>query len=561
MNFYNDNDSLAFHLTHPDMQRIAALKEDGFGDASKYGDAPSNAEEALENYDRVLSLVGEIAADVIAPNAEAVDQTGPHIKDNAVVYAPGTQQNYDVLKKAGLFGISMPRKYCGLNFPYVPFIMTTEIIARADTGFATIWSLQDCAETVSAFASEELKDKFLPRIYEGATCSMDLTEPDAGSDLQSVRLKAVFNEETGRWYLNGVKRFITNGGADLHLVLARTEEGSTDGRGLSYFLYDRTEGGLTVRRLENKMGIKGSPTAELVFSQAPAYLIGERRFGLIKYVMTLMNDARLGVGSQSVGLLEATCREAERYAAEREQFGQAIGQFPAVRDLLLHMRARTDAARTLLYETSRMVDISKACEAKGKQMTPEERVTYKWAQRSADMLTPLLKLSASEYANRNAYDCIQIHGGSGFMKEYACERLYRDARILSIYEGTSQLQVVAAQKGIAGGSYVGKMEEYDARLTHADLEGMRNSLREAVADYKALSDIPNTAESAYDYKRMQADVAASLIMAYLLLLDCQRQLQGDTHCRRSFLPSARYMVAYARAEAARSLSMARSYAG
>ena len=559
MNFYDDNDSLKFHLTHPDMLKIAAMKEQDFVEHGKYGDAPANAEEALENYGRVLSLVGEIAGEVVAPNAEGVDHEGPRIEENKVVYAKGTQQNYDVLKKSGLFGISMPRCYHGLNFPYVPFIMTTEIISRADTGFATIWSLQDCAETVSEFADQALKDKFLPRIYEGATCSMDLTEPDAGSDLQAVRLKATFDEAANCWRLNGVKRFITNGGADLHLVLARSEEGTLDGRGLSYFLYDRADGGLTVRRLENKMGIKGSPTAELVFNNAPAYLIGERRFGLIKYVMTLMNDARLGVGSQSVGLSEAACREAEAYAAEREQFGQAIVRFPAVRDLLMTMRARTDATRTLLYETSRMVDMYKAYEAKGKNMTLEERVAYKAALRSADILTPILKLSASEFANRNAYDCIQVHGGSGFMKEYACERLYRDARILSIYEGTSQLQVVAAQKGIANGTYLAKIEEYDSRPLHVSLEPLRSQLREATENCKALLALPNSEEQGYDFKRMQTDVIAAIIMGYLLLSDCQRQLDGDESCSRSFLPSARYMAAYARAEAVRCLTMAKSY--
>lgn len=559
MNFYDDNDSLKFHLTHPDMLKIAAMKEQAFSEYGKYGDAPANAEEALENYSRILSLVGEIAGDVVAPNAEEVDHEGPRIENNRVVYAMGTQQNYDVLKKAGLFGISMPRCYHGLNFPYVPFIMTTEVISRADTGFATIWSLQDCAETVSEFADKALKDKFLPRIYEGATCSMDLTEPDAGSDLQAVRLKATFDESSNCWRLNGVKRFITNGGADLHLVLARSEEGTLDGRGLSYFMYDRADGGLTVRRLENKMGIKGSPTAELVFNNAPAYLIGERRFGLIKYVMTLMNDARLGVGSQSVGLSEAACREAEAYAAEREQFGQAIVNFPAVRDLLMTMRARTDATRTLLYETSRMVDLYKAYETKGKAMDADERVAYKAALRCADILTPILKLSASEFANRNAYDCIQVHGGSGFMKEYACERLYRDARILSIYEGTSQLQVVAAQKGIANGAYMAKIEEYDARPIHADLEPLRAQLREATENCKSLLAFPNSAECGYDFKRMQTDVIAAIIMAYLLLADCNRQLDGDETCSRSFLPSARYMAAYARAESVRCLAMAKSY--
>lgn len=560
MNFYSDNDVLKFYLQHPEMKKIAALKEQGFVDHGTFDDAPADAEEALENYDRVMDLVGEIAGDVVAPNAEAVDHEGPRVENGRVVYAAGTQQNHDTLRQAGLYGFSLPRKYNGLNFPYVAYIMTSDIIARADVGFATIWGLQDCAETISTFASEELKQRFIPRIYEGATCSMDLTEPDAGSDLQSVRLKATLDEKAGCWRLNGVKRFITNGDADIHLVLARSEEGTTDGRGLSYFVYDRAEGGLTVRRIENKMGIKGSPTAELVFNNAPAYLIGERRMGLIKYVMTLMNDARLGVGSQSVGLCEACCREAEAYAAEREQFGHAINQFAAVRDLLTTMRARTDAARSLLYETARMVDTYKAYEAKG-SMTADERKDYKHALRWADLLTPILKLSSSEFSNRNAYDCIQVHGGSGFMKEYACERLYRDARILSIYEGTSQLQVVAATKGIVNGGYLAMIEEYDAREIDASLHPLRNLLRMATADYRKLFEMQEKyAGDEYDFKRMLTDTLAGIIMGYLLIDDVNRQLNDTTLQVRSLLPSARHMCAYAYSESQRSVAMCTAFA-
>ncbi|MDY5970059.1 MAG: acyl-CoA dehydrogenase family protein, partial [Bacteroidales bacterium] len=475
-------------------------------------------------------------------------------------YAPGTQQNHDTLKQAGLYGFSLPRKYNGLNFPYVAYIMTSDIIARADVGFATIWGLQDCAETISTFATEDLKDRFIPRIYDGATCSMDLTEPDAGSDLQSVRLKATEDPEHHCWRLNGVKRFITNGGADIHLVLARSEAGTTDGRGLSYFVYDRSEGGMTVRRIENKMGIKGSPTAELVFKDAPAYLIGTRRMGLIKYVMTLMNDARLGVGSQSVGLCEAAYREAETYAAEREQFGQAIVNFAPVRDMLTAMRARTDGARTILYETARMVDLYKAYEAKG-TMTPEEKKEYKDYLRNADLLTPLLKLASSEFSNRNAYDCIQVHGGSGFMKEYTCERLYRDARILSIYEGTSQLQVVAATKGISNGGYLNLIAEYDAQPLDSSLDPLRQLLRKATEDYKQIYDtLYQHPADDMDFHRNCADLISYIIMGYLLLLDTSRQLAGDTTMSRSLLPSAKYMCGLACAEAAKSLAMQSLYA-
>lgn len=559
MNFYSDNDSLKFYLTHPVMKQIAALKEHDFTEHGQYKEAPANAQEALENYDIVMTLVGDIAANVVAQNAEDVDHEGPHVENGRVTYARGTQQNHDAFRQAGLYGFSLPRKYHGLNFPYVAYTMTSDIIARADTGFATIWGLQDCAETICTFASEELKDRFIPRIYHGATCSMDLTEPDAGSDLQSVRLKATEDPEHHCWRLNGVKRFITNGDADIHLVLARSEAGTSDGRGLSYFVYDKAEGGMNVRRIENKMGIKGSPTCELVFNDAPAYLVGSRRLGLIKYVMTLMNDARLGVGSQSVGIAEAACREAQVYAEEREQFGHPIITFPAVRDMLTAMRARTDGARTILYETARMVDLYKAYEAKG-TLTPEEKKDYKAVLRKADLLTPILKLASSEFANRNAYDCIQVHGGSGFMKEYTCERLYRDARILSIYEGTSQLQVVAATKGIANGGYLELLAEYDNRPIEASLQPLRELLRKATEDYRSLyARMQQQPSDGMDFHRNLSDLLSYLIMGYLLIDDTNRQLGGDATMSRSLLPSTRYMCGLAYAEGQKGLAMQAAY--
>ena len=530
MNFYTDNENLAFYLHHPGMEQVVAVKEKDYAEAGKHPEAPANAEEAVQQYDMVMRLLGDIAGDVIAPNAEKVDHVGPSLVDGHVEYAPGTRRNLDALIQSGLYGMALERKYNGLNFPRVVEVMAAEMIARADVGFATIWGLQDCAETIQHFASEELKDKYLPRIYQGATCSMDLTEPDAGSDLQSVRLKATWDEAAGCWRLNGVKRFITNGDADLHLVLARSEEGTNDGRGLSYFVFDKADGGMTVRRIENKMGIKGSPTAELQFTNAPAQIVGERRLGLIKYVMSLMNGARLGVGAQSIGLCEAACREAEAYAASREQFGHPINQFVAVQDLLDQMRARTDGARSLMYETARYVDLSSSSKA---------------ASRVADILTPLVKLNASEFANRCAYDCIQVHGGSGFMKEYACERLYRDARILSIYEGTSQLQVVAAMKGIASGAYLKQIETYDASAAeglaaqpNAEMQHSLDVLRKATGQYKRLYELAaaegTTSERFEHSTRALTEVLSNIIMGYLLLLDSQRDAR--------FLKSCKYFV-------------------
>ena len=530
MNFYTDNESLSFYLHHPGLEQVAAVKENNYAEAGKHPEAPANAEEAVAQYEMLMNLLGGIAGDVIAPNAEEVDHVGPTLENGHVKYAPGTRRNLDALIQAGLYGISLDRRYNGLNFPRAAVVMAAEIIARADVGFATIWGLTDCADTIQEFGSEEMKEKYLPRIWKGATCSMDLTEPDAGSDLQSVRLKATYDEAAGCWRLNGVKRFITNGDADLHLVLARSEEGSNDGRGLSYFVFDKADGGMTVRRIENKMGIKGSPTAELQFTNAPCQIVGERRLGLIKYVMSLMNGARLGVGAQSIGLCEAACREAEAYAASREQFGRSIDKFVAVRDLLDRMRARTDGARSLMYETARYVDLAASSRA---------------ASRVADILTPLVKLNASEFANRNAYDCIQVHGGSGFMKEYACERLYRDARILSIYEGTSQLQVVAAMKGIASGAYLKQIESYETRVAEAlaaapdpERQHCLDVLRKATAAYGRfyeLATVDGTTSERFEHMtRALTDVLGNIIMGYLLLLDSLRDAR--------FLKSCKYFV-------------------
>ncbi|MBP5327552.1 MAG: acyl-CoA dehydrogenase family protein [Bacteroidales bacterium] len=525
MNFYTDNENLSFYLHHPDMDQVVAVKEKNYAESGSHPEAPADCFEAVQQYDTVMCLLGEIAGEVIAPNAEAVDHEGPQLVDGRIEYAKGTRKNLDALVQSGLYGMTLERKYNGLNFPRVAAVMAAEIIARADVGFATIWGLQDCADTIQQFANEELKNKYLPRIYEGATCSMDLTEPDAGSDLQSVRLKATWDEENKCWRLNGVKRFITNGDADLHLVLARSEEGTNDGRGLSYFVFDKANGGMIVRRIENKMGIKGSPTAELQFNNAPCQIVGERRLGLIKYVMSLMNGARLGVGAQSIGLCEAACREAEAYAASREQFGHTIDKFVAVQDLLRQMRARTDGARSLMYETARYVDLSSSSKA---------------ASRVADILTPLVKLNASEFANRCAYDCIQVHGGSGFMKEYACERLYRDARILSIYEGTSQLQVVAAMKGIASGAYLKQIEVYDAKVAESasltdEMKHCLDVLRKATDDYKKLYELAaaegTTSERFEHTTRALTEVLSYIIMAYLLLLDSQRNARYMDSCQ------------------------------
>ncbi len=531
MNYYSNNPALKFQLTHPLMQKIVTLKEQNFADKDKYDYASRDFEDAIDNYERVLEIIGEICGDIIAPNAESVDQEGPKVENNRIVYARGTRENHDALAQAGLYGMALPRQYGGLNFAMIPYVMGGEMVSRADAGFANIWGLQDCAETIAEFADESIKDEFLPRVCQGDTCSMDLTEPDAGSDLQAVQLKATYNEKDGIWYLNGVKRFITNGDAHIKLVLARSEEGTSDGRGLSYFVVDnKFDSTVKVRRIENKLGIKGSPTAELVFTNTPAKLVGSRRLGLIKYVMSLMNGARLGVGAQSVGVSQAAFDEALIYARERQQFGKPIIEFPAVSEMISMMKAKLDATRALLYETTRFVDIYKAYEAieATRKLTPEEKADYKEYQRLADAFTPIVKMFASEYANQNAYDAIQVHGGSGFMKDYACERIYRDARILTIYEGTSQLQTVAAIRHVMTGTYLKQIRHYESLPINPEFDSVRKRLItmtnliensvERVAEAKSQEYIDFHA-------RRLVEMAGLTIMSYLLIVDATRDTE------------------------------------
>lgn len=526
-NQYTDIPELKFHLEHPLMKEIVALKERNFQDKDCFEYAPQNHSDAMDNYERILELAGDICSNIIAPNAESVDHEGPRVVDGHVEYASGTSENLNALIQAGLMGITLPRRYEGLNFPIVPYVMCAEMVSACDAGFTNIWGLQDCAETIYEYASEEQKQRFLPRVCQGETMAMDLTEPDAGSDLQAVMLKATYNEADGFWYLNGVKRFITNGDGDIALVLARSEEGTKDGRGLSMFLYDKRNGGVHVRRIENKMGIKGSPTCELVFRNAKAELCGDRKLGLIKYVMSLMNGARLGIVAQSVGVSQAAYQEALSYAKDRRQFGKAIIEFPAVYEMLGLIKAKLDASRTLLYETARFVDFYKELGmiSNERKLEPEERSQMKQYQRLADAFTPVAKGITSEFCNQNAYDCLQIHGGSGFMKDYACERIYRDARITTIYEGTTQLQVVAAIRHVTTGTYLTRMRQYEQEPVAAEFRPMQEILKGLADQYEAaVAEVlayKNTEYIDYHARRM-VEMAGYIIMCHLLLLDASR---------------------------------------
>ncbi len=522
-NFFSDNKDLQFHLGHPLMRKIVELKERGFSEKEAYDYAPQDFDDAMDSYRKVMEIAGEVCGEVIAPNAEGVDKEGPRVVNDHVVYAEGTKKNLEAVVAAGLSGLTLPRKYDGLNFPLVCFVMANEMVARADASFENIWGLQDCAETLNEFASEELKQRYLPWVSAGATCAMDLTEPDAGSDLGAVMLKAHYDEQKGTWLLNGVKRFITNGDGEVSLVLARTEEGTTDARGLSMLVHDKRDGGVKVRRIENKLGIKGSPTCELVFTNAPAQLVGDRKMGLIKYVMSLMNAARLGIGAQSVGTCEAAYREALKYAHERAQFGKPIIRFAAVSEMLSNMKAKLQGARALLYETTRFVEIYKQYThiSHERALTPEERQEMKFYNRLADGFTPLVKLFSSEYANQLAYDAIQIHGGSGFMKDYPCERLYRDARIMNIYEGTSQLQVVAAINAVTKGTFMEQIARYEADTYSEEMQPVVGKLKELRARFEEMIErVSAMDKECAGYKEFHArrlvETAGHIIIPFIL---------------------------------------------
>ena len=545
-NYYTDHPELEFHLHHPLMKRIVELKERNFADKDTFEDAPVDYNDAIDNYNHLLEIMGDITANIMEPNSESVDLEGPHLVDKRMVYASKTYENLDATRKAGLWGISMPRRYGGLNLPITPYSMASEMVATADAGFQNIWSLQDCIETLYEFGSEEQRQKYIPRVCAGETMSMDLTEPDAGSDLQRVMLKATYSEEEGCWLLNGVKRFITNGDSDIHLVLARSEEGTRDGRGLSMFIYDKRQGGVDVRHIEHKLGIHGSPTCELVYKNAKAELCGSTRMGLIKYVMALMNGARLGIAAQSVGVSQAAYTEALSYAEERKQFDTAIVDMPAVYDMVARIKAKLDAGRSLLYQTSRYVDIYKALDdiARERKLTPEEKTEQKKYTRLADAFTPIAKGMNSEYANQNTYDAIQVHGGSGFIMEYKSQRLYRDARIFSIYEGTTQLQVVAAIRYITNGTYASMIQEMLQNEVSAEMQPLKDRVVKMVAKLEeAIEKVKedNNQEVLDFLARRLYNMTGDVIMSLLIIEDASKAPE-------LFAKSANVYVRYAEEE-------------
>jgi len=507
-----------------DFSRIVEMREEEFAEKDLYPEAPVDLADAVDNYCRVLDIVGDISGNFVAPRAREVDETGARYRDGEVLYAPGTLEAIDRLKKAELMGFTLPRRYGGLNLPKTIYSIATELISRGDASLMNIFGLQEISDTINKFATEDQKERYLPRFSSGEVMgSMALTEPDAGSDLQTVMLKAEEGED-GNWRLSGVKRFITNGCADISLVMARSEAGTAGGRGISLFIYERDEN-MRIRRIESKLGIHGSPTCELQFDNAEAELLGKRKMGLIKYTMSLMNGARLGVAAQALGIAEAAYREAARYAQDRIQFKKPIRNFTAVYEMLTDMRVNIEATRSLLYETSRIVDIKEGIDdliIGHPERASELKADNKRYNKLAALFTPIVKAFASEMANKVCYDAIQIHGGVGFTCEFDVERFYRDVRITNIYEGTTQLQVVAAIGGVMGGVAADQLNRYEAEhdlSSHPELfapaKKVAAHLQTAIEHVREQKD---SAFQEYHAKRL-VDMAIDAITCYLVCID------------------------------------------
>ncbi len=547
-NYYDDNKDIEFYLNNYDLSELVSLYENNYEEVKKYDFAPENYNDAMENYKLSLNILGKIAGDIIAENADSVDEEGAKFENGEVTYAKGTRINLEMLKKAGLNGVTLPREYFGLNFPTLIYVMMTEIVSRADGSLMNLFGLQDIGETINDFGSEEQKKKYCSAFAKGeATGAMILTEPDAGSDLQSVRTKAVWDEKESCFRLYGVKRFITNGNADISLVLARSEEGTTDARGLSMFVIERDET-VQIRRIEDKLGIHGSPTCEIEFHGTKAELVGKRGYGLIKYVMVLMNGARIGVSAQALGIAEEAYREAYAYAEEREQFGKSIINFPMVRRMLDDMKMELDAMRALLYNTTIAVDYKKIYEKKYEATGDKSiRKLYQYYNKLAGFLTPLSKFYLTEVGNKICYDALQIHGGTGYMRDFKIQRLYRDIRITNIYEGTTQLQVVAAIGFITSGLYFKFMEEAIEK-TELGLVEHINKTKDLLNELKALVELLKKEENHTKKEYYESDlveIAAIITIAIFMLQNAkysEEKVQIAERYIHERFPKAKYLI-------------------
>lgn len=547
-NFLHDNEDILFHMEHMDLDRVISLKEMDFADSGKYPHAPKDATDAKDSYMKVLDIIGEICGDYLAPQAAEIDKEGVKLVDGEVVYAKGTKEVLDLMGKADLMGFSIPRQYGGLNFPTTMTTVAAEMVQRADASFLNFGLQQDIGETINKFATEEQKMKYLPKLCTGEHgSSMILTEPDAGSDLPAVALRA-YQDKSGQWFLHGVKRFITNGNGEIGLVLARSED-SSGARGLSQFIYKRDDK-MVIRRLEDKLGIHGSPTCELQFNDAPCELMGDRGRGLIVYTMWLMNAARLGIGAQAVGIAEAAYREAEKYASEREQFGKDIRSMVPVYEMLTDMKVSIEAGRSILYETAKIVDIKEGLEhivdkhpEKAKEMKKEVR---KYG-RLAGLMTPIVKAYNTEMCNKVTYDAIQIHGGTGFMREFNVERHARDARITNIYEGTTQLQIVAAIGGVTSGTamdYIDELNDGDFGFMGDDYKLVMKA-KDKLADTIALAKASENKDFITYHSRRLVEMATAIIQSFMLMKNA-RQSDRKKKVASMFIEKASSLVEHHR---------------
>lgn len=542
-NFFTDNEDLKFHFNRFDLREILEIAEDNYTQKKEFDYAPENYEDAMINFEQILELMGDISGNSIAERAAGVDEEGAHYENGKVTYASGTIENLKELAQSDLSGIILPRKYGGLNVPLTIYMVTAEIMARADGGLTNIYGLQDIADMINKFGTEDQRAEYIPKFTTGEhTGAMALTEPDAGSDLQACKLRA-YQDENGQWRLNGMKRFITNGNGDVHLVLARTEAGTKDGRGLSMMVC-RNDDTVVVRRIENKLGIHGSPTCELQYNDTPAELIGNRRFGLIKYTFDLMFRARMGVSAQALGIAQAAYEEALKYAKARVQFGKSIYEIPAVKNMLLDMRVQLEISRSLLYSSAQLVDLKEKLEDKVEKLkaagesVADINVRLKDLTKRANLLTPISKYITTEMANKVTYDSIQIHGGTGYMKEFPVERLARDARITNIYEGTSQLQIVAAIGGVINDILKDDFDTKAAKSYSGGLDRLNNILIEIrEIFYESLKYVVDKKDSTFQ------DVAAKdlvelysyIYLGYLVLEE------AEDNARKKFIAN-RYIV-------------------
>jgi alkylation response protein AidB-like acyl-CoA dehydrogenase len=532
-NFFADNLDLQYHLEKLDLEEAVEILEDGYCYHDDYPGAPRNYADAKDNYRLLLEVVGDICANHVAPRAAEADEEGAQFHDGRVTYAAATQEGLNLLRQADLMGAMLPWEYGGLNLPETVLQMMIEIISRADAGLMSIFGLQEISATIAEYGDEQMKARLLPRFARGeVTGAMVLTEPDAGSDLGAVQTRATLRigaqpdgdgAGAGEWRLNGVKRFITNGCADILLVLARSEEGSTDARGLSLFAVEADDT-VRIRRIENKMGLHASPTCEMQFCDTPARLVGNRRYGLIRYAMALMNGARIAVAAQALGIAEAAYREAYRYAQKRVQFGRAINAIPAVYRMLLSMRGEIEATRALVYEAGRWVDLKKAYERLKRrgELDAEGHRRLKQAGRLADVLTPLAKYHATEMGNRVCYQAMQVQGGTGYMREFNVERHFRDIRVTNIYEGTSQLQIVAATGGLLGHALDDLLAEWATLDYGPKLAALKSQAQEATALLNRSIDHlkeQDDRELIDYYAADLADVAVGALTCWLVLQD------------------------------------------